>query len=415
MTGVFIIICALFVIYSYKIYNKIFNPIMLYSIIWVFLVIAYQIKLIKYYDLTVKTWGVIILSYVLLTFGMLFGNLIKVKPKNGGSQELTKYELKKYIIILSLISICAIIPNTIALIHRYGFNVLQQTVQIYMDSLTDQGIEVIPYLGYFAQAAVIFSGMFVGLYGFNVLCIIPIILAILNILPSGSRGNLIITILFFAFSYFLMKKKIKINKRYIVGFLVAMIGPIMIFSMLTSNRSSSMSWNSGFMSPLMIKITNISPSFYKNYEYITSNLGVLNEFVKNPRFSFGENTFGTFYNILQKIGSDIQYKRYQDFYYIPIRTNTGTWLRELIIDFDFLGMFLVVFFFGVIVGYLWKKCIKGGSLIEYYYLVILCTLIAMSFFVWYVREGSMMVVIVVGIGMIPICRKKILKIKHNKI
>ena len=50
------------------------------------------------------------------------------------------------------------------------------------------------------------------------------------------------------------------------------------------------------MSPLMIKLMDISPSIYKNYVYITSPLGVLNEFLKDPTFNFGGHTFLTIYN-----------------------------------------------------------------------------------------------------------------------
>ena len=388
--------CIFMILYNYKKTNKVLISINIYLMIWSAMIVLYSFKLIKYYDLSFQTWLVIFLSTITVFIGYHFGWKMKIKGV-GKKSNISENSLKRFLYVTSLIALIAIIPNTFFLIQRYGINILSKTAQIYVDNLTGTAPKNIPYFSCFAQVSCIFAGIYFINYGFKWFLALPVLLSMISILSSGSRGGLILTIFFIIMPIILMMKKSKINlkkeKKKII--LVAMV-VLVLFIILTVNRSSQLDpENYKYISSTMLPIAYALPALYKLYAYFTGSVGVLNAFLNDPDFYFGENSFGVFYNFLNKMGMDFQYSRYQKFYNIPIQTNVGTWLRELIQDFGMVGMFIVVFIFCCFVGYYEKKALNYQQKEDLLLASVLDTIFVMSFFVWYFREGTMMVVVLI--------------------
>ena len=132
--------CLCMFAYNYMKYGKILNALNVYLIVWLLMVLCYNMKLILYYDLTALTWILIFASTVLVFLGYRLGSRIKAIGKRTTETEdasdgaFNERSLKKIIIITSLISMVAIVPNTLLLIQRYGINLLSKTNQIYYDN-----------------------------------------------------------------------------------------------------------------------------------------------------------------------------------------------------------------------------------------------------------------------------------------
>ncbi|MBR6071656.1 MAG: oligosaccharide repeat unit polymerase [Acholeplasmatales bacterium] len=391
------------IVSNYKLNRRILSSINIYLIIWVLMVLLFGARWINYYYISEKTMLFIYISTVLVFLGYRLGSKIKLSnkpkpPKTKKSFFKNKRKLKNEILIISFISMLAIIPNTIFLMQRYGFNLLSKTTQIYYDNVAGTAPFSIPYIGALAQVACILAGIYFALYGFKKFLLLPLVLAMVGILPSGSRGWLILTILFVLFPTFITKRfgiKTKLSKGKIV-FIIGILLTFVLFLILTINRSKYLDPNIyKYMSPGMIKVANSAPWLFKLYQYFASPIGVYNAYLAEPNYYFGKNTFAVLYNFLNKMGVDVVYDRYQKFYSIPIETNVGTWLLELTQDFTYIGLMYVVFLFSIFVGYFERKAVIYKKAEDLMISSLLNTVLVMSFFVWYFREGTMIVVLLV--------------------
>lgn len=377
--------------------NK-FNALSVYMIIWALMLIFYYLKFINYPDLSGNTWVIIYSTTFVVWLGNIIGKSLQLKQDVYYSYQTNPETLLRVIRILTIISVVAIIPNTLWLVQRYGIHILTKTTEIYYANLRGEGTRTIPYIGYCAQAATVLAGTYIAIYGFKVSLLVPVFLSAVNILPSGSRGNIIITILALVVPYFLLKKKTKVekeDKRNNRQLRIVAIMLVVLFIVLTINRSQGISSSTfGYMSSRMVNIASKNPAIYKLYQYFTGPVGVLNAYLKEPEFAFGQNTFATIYNLLNRFGANIEVSRYQKFYMIPFRSNVGTWIRELISDFSFIGMFLVIFLVSMIEGHLEHKANISRKASDVYIATIMAIILIMSFFVWYIREGSMVMLII---------------------
>ncbi len=394
------IMCILMIYFNYRKHHRFIMTINIYLIIWSAMILFYSFKWIKYYDLSASTWLLVFFITILACIGYHFGTCLKLGEPTT-NKKMEQKDIKKTILRLSLISMLAIIPNTFFLIQKYGINLLSKTAQIYYDNISGNAPRNIPYLSALAQVGCILSGIYFSRYKFSPIILLPVFLAMLSILPSGSRGGLILTVFFFVLPIILKdrglgelmisKKEKKRKKRRII---LMVLGVLFLFVILTISRSIQLDpMIYQYMSNDMLPVALVMPAVFKLYQYFASPIGVLNVFLREPDFYFGGNTFGPLYNIINKFGGNLEYQRYQKFYSIPIDTNVGTWIRELIQDFSIPGMVIVILVFCVAVGYFENKAIKYKNRDDIIMASVLGTILIMSFFVWYIREGTMQVIL----------------------
>lgn len=376
---------------SYKKYAKYINILSIYILIWVLNVLLYEMKLIQYNDLTLATWLILFLNILLFSVGCLL-------PKKNTKKDLFDFNieqnsLKKYIIVCIIISSLAIVPNTIMLMNHYGINILQHTTEIYTDSLLNQSIFTIPYLGSFSLLAVLLSSVYFFSFGFDKIIIFPFILSFLDILPSGSRGTLIIAFLFTITPMLVLSfNRIKVfNKKNIVILTLLCMLLLSTFYILTKNRAHN-TYEQEYSTNLMTDIDTIIPGTYKNYRYFTSPIGVLNEFLKKPRFIFGINSLSVERNFINKFGGDVRYEKYQPYYDVPVHTNVGTWLTELSEDFTIPGMCVIIFFIAYFFDYIFQLYAKKRNIFLHIVFGFLSTIIYMSWFMLFIRQGNITIV-----------------------
>ena len=433
MVYVYLILNILYIMFSIKFYKNKINPISIYSVVWTFMTILYELKLVYYYDLTLLTWLIIIVFQIAYNFGCIVGKTMSIYTKrynikSHNNINITnvkhKKDLKRMIIILSLLASISTISNLSIAIKKYGINLLKYTNQLYAARLAGDIDSGIPYLGIFVYPALIYAGIYFVKFNYNKIILLPIIISALGELKSGGRLNFITGAFLFLipiiFSKYDIKNiivenlKKKSNKAQYIKILFSLSIFIILFIIITRNRSTWITYNA-YMSPLMIKLMDISPTIYKNYVYITSPLGVLNEFLKDPTFNFGGHTFLTIYNFLNKFGADIPVKQYQTFYNIPISSNVGTYIRELIEDFTIPLGIMVTIFTGMIFSFNYSKFRKTGSYLNLIWASTFAFVIFFSFFTWHFRSSSMWITLVVGtISGIILDKSYTVKLKRNK-
>ena len=221
----------------------------------------------------------------------------------------------------------------------------------------------------------------------------------------------------FAFSFFLFKHLLynDLQQRFKFSKVSALIGAtilIIIFfggsslvkaTRVSDDTSSSYSGASKELRQTKSSIF-ISPSLYL---YLSSDVGVLSKYLssKGEATGFGQNTFMTLYSFLAKLDVITKPSEYQKGYFIPMWTNTGTYLRELHADFGIAGVFVGPYLLGLLITWLWFKFYEKKSLISFVFLVNLNIIVGFSFFVMATRVLYWFTSLVLILILIPVLER----------
>lgn len=131
----------------------------------------------------------------------------------------------------------------------------------------------------------------------------------------------------------------------------------------------------------------LTPSLYL---YACSHIGVFNKYLEldyEKRNRPGEITFQPVFNFLSKFGVVHHPPFYDKGYFIPMWSNTGTYLKPLFEDFGPLGIYLGPFILGFFTSLLWFNFFEKKSLISLIYLSYFYVLIIFSFLTMFSRTG----------------------------
>ncbi len=389
-------------------FKKWSNHLTFYCIIMGGLVFLYQLKLLPYVNLIPLAWFFVIASFLSFLFGIitvvsarnLFPKIkIFFKESNidlpifsdGGKA------LKYSILFFSLIGLFVALQRWWVLIHMFGSiqGVMINAAIVYRLNVHREIKEFIPILPSFVYIAVFLSGIYTAYKGkFSFLSFFPFIDIVLKELTYFGRGEILLSLMEFMFSFLLFRhllsddksKRFKFSKKNaIVASTVLMVFLIATSSLIRVSRGNYENYVGASKGLSSLKSNFIiSPSIYL---YLSSDIGVFSQYLKagGEHPYFGENTFLIFYDFLSKIGVIKRPSDFQKGYFIPMWTNTGTYIRELHADFGPAGVFIGSYLIGLLLTWLWFKFFEGKNLIVFAFLVYLYLIIGFSFLVMVTR------------------------------
>ncbi|MBK8943748.1 MAG: oligosaccharide repeat unit polymerase [Ignavibacteriae bacterium] len=414
------------------------NHLTLYSVIWGFLIILYELKLLPYYDIIPLTWFFIISSFLSFLFGILtLISLRNLSPTNSYNIKPTKLNFKifsddgkslKYsILISSIIGILAAVQHWLVLIDIFG-NVTSALINanlVYKLNLKGGGDGVIPYISNFGFVAVFFSGIYSAYKGkFSFLTLLPFIGIIIKSLATFGRVSMLFALMEFLITFFLFKylletdseQRFKFSKRNAVIYISILIFIVIISASLARATRISSEYYKGTSKELKDLEGNfiITPSIYF---YLSCDIGVLNQYMKSDgeKTKFGENTFMLFHYILSKFNIIERPSDLQKGYNFPMGANTGTFIRELHADFTVVGVYLVPFILGFVITWLWFKFYINHGLIVLTFLTYLSLIIGFSFLMMITRLDIWGISLIFILILIPIIEKFALILSRKSI
>jgi hypothetical protein len=131
----------------------------------------------------------------------------------------------------------------------------------------------------------------------------------------------------------------------------------------------------------------ISPSLYL---YFSGQIGTLNKVIMYEERSqlFAEKTLTMLYGTIAKFDLVKRPKDHDKGYFIPVWINTGTYLREIFMDYGFLGIVIVPFILGLLSTLYWYKFFETGSLFNLTILAHLYVIVGFSFVIFVVRLST---------------------------
>lgn len=422
------LISTLGMILGKYLFSKWFNHLTIYCIIMGGLIFLYQLKLLPYIDIIPLAWFYIISSFL----SFLLGILTIISSKNLNSEEKIFSRVKnislpifsdngkvlKYsTLIFSLIGLFVAIQRWWILIHMFGSvqAVIINASIVYQLNVHREIKDFIPILPSFVYVAVFLSGIYTAYKGrFSILTFFPFIDIVLKELTYFGRGEILLSLLEFLFSFFLFRHllnddfslRFKFQKRNAI-----IASSILVIFLVTSSSLVRVSRGNyeNYMG-VSNKLSQLKGNFILSpsvYLYLSSDVGVLSKYLasggENTRF--GENTFLIFYDFLSKLKIIKRPSDFQKGYFIPMWTNTGTYIREIHADFGATGVFVVPFIIGLLITWLWFKFYEEKNMIVFAFLVYLYLIIGFSFLVMVTRLTQWYISLFLIVLYIPIMEK----------
>jgi len=428
---VFIILTSVLIIslfLSRILFKRWFNPLAIYTIIWFVLLFLYELKLLRYYDLNSYTWFIIILSFLSFLIGIFFYFSIRsFLPDN--SFENTSVNLfdnpifaKNGKILFIAIIVTALIGLTGALQH---WNLLLkkfgslENIFIYANIVYRMRVEGvlqgIAYLPTFSFVSIFLAGLYSAYKNkISLITLLPLSAIILKDLANVGRVFMLFGLIEFLCVFlmvrYVMKAKetkgyLKSKKSNVINFIIIIGIIILSASFVRSIKGQIESYKTATSSLKNLNVAEvITPSIYL---YFSSDIGVLKKYLEhNSEFArWGENTFMPLYSILAKFKVIREPRTYQKAYYIPMWSNTGTYLRELHADFGIAGIILGPFLLGFLSTFFFFKFLHEKK-IEYLIIeTYLYIIIFFTFLMIITRTGNWLISLILTIIIVSVLQK----------
>lgn len=417
-----------------------FNHLTLYCIVFGGSLFLYELKLLPYIDLTPYTWILMLSAFLSFFLGIL--TIISARhlyKENPISVEKSNISLKIFvddgttlkitIFIFGIISLYSAIELWMIFIKQFGSipAVLLNGEVIYRMNVSGKIKGNTPYLHLLGFVAIFLSGIYTAYKKkFTLLTFLPLVSIILREIAGAGRAGMLFALMQFILSFFLFKHLLSndLNQRFKFSKVSALVGAILLLiifiggsTLVKATRVSDVASTTYSAASKELRQTRgnliISPSLYL---YLSSDVGVLSKYLssKGERTPFGQNTFMTLYNFLGKLNIVQKPHEFQRGYFIPMWTNTGTYLRELHADFGPAGVFLGPYLLGLLITWLWFKFLEKKSLITFVFLVNLNIIVAFSFFVMATRVLYWFTSLVLIIVLIPVLERVAQLVKSQR-
>ncbi|MDT3696285.1 MAG: O-antigen polymerase [Ignavibacterium sp.] len=419
-------------------FKRWFNHLSLYVIIWCTMILLYDLKLFPYDDILPLTWFYIISSCLCFIFGIFtIISARKLFPLVERNTEESKKSVKIFvdggttvryaILFFSIISIIGAVQHWIILIEKFGSipGVLINANAIYILN-TRGGIKgQVPFISNFGYVSIFFSAIYTAYNKkFTLLTFLPFLGIIIKEVATVGRAGMLLALMEFLFTFLLFRHQLNFisvrlfkfsKKNALISFTFLIILFITSASLVRLSRGATETYSGTNRSLSQFKDNLIlSPSLYL---YLSGHIGVLNKYSQGDgeNTSFGQNTFLTFYHILDKLGVIKRSSDYQKGYFTPMWINTGTYIRELHADFGLTGVFLIPFLLGLIVTWLWYGLFKNNSLIILSIMVYLYIIIGFSFLVMITRTSYWSISLLLIIISIKVIEKIVIFVYHKRL
>jgi oligosaccharide repeat unit polymerase len=409
MTFILIISAVLLsVVIGRILFRSLFNPIAVYAVIWGVELLLYEWRLIRYYDLSTQTWVIILAAYFCFLMGVLtISFLRKLNPVDDPLPEIStnpisdvfdRGRILHFLIYTSvLVGLIGAVQHWLVLLNMFGslVNIFLNAPTIYMMRVQGQIHGVVPYLATFSYVAAFLSGIYMGKKGkWHPGTLLAFLGVVLEDTANVARAGMLLVFLEFFTVVVLcrmgLEKNAKhraTNKKLIFSFLTLFIVLAAFATAIKTARTVMEEYKSA--SRALNKMKNSSIITPTVYMYFSCQTGVLNKYLAkdDEKAMWGENTFLPVYNLISKTGIIKHPSFYQKGYFVPMWSNTGTYLREIHADFGYPGLFLVPYLLGLGITYFWYRYFKLRRMNDLLLLVYFMLVLYFSFLVMITRLG----------------------------
>ena len=415
-----------------KAFGRWFNPVSFYSIIWGGLLGMHELKLLRYTNLHMETWLLIFSSWGVFVLGgytALLGWKAKGVADTTGELKLDERSLAKAILVLCAIGSVGVVQHWLVLIRNFGSisTAIVLGSIVYSARIQGELPGMVPYIADAVLAAVSLAGVyFASRRRMNLIVIIPLILASLEAMAWMGRAKILIAgvLIFSSFSFSVMGyNSIKYSKRAKWGIVVSLALILALIALSSEGIRSIRKTNEKFYaaSQTLNKLRGVPFLTPSIYVYMSGHVAVLDKFLQyemegnGEKIVFGENTLAPIYRMVSRlIGEGDYVPAYQRFYRVPIDLNTGTYLRELYVDFGEAGALIFPYILGFVTSLLYLNNRRSPRLWKIVLLSHLFVIIGFSFAMQAMRWGYWWDSVIISLIVANILEKRLVSPASSK-
>jgi oligosaccharide repeat unit polymerase len=418
-------------------FKKWFNHLTLYSAIMGGLVFFYELKLLPYPDLIPQAWFMLVATFLafilgtttVLTAKNLYGNKQLIISETSLNLKIFSdggKALKYSILLFSFIGLFVALHRWFILIGKFGSiqDVIINAAVVYRLNVQGEIKEFIPILPSFVYVGVFLSGIYTAYKGrFSFLSFFPVLTIILKELTYFGRGEMLFSSMEFLFTFILfrhllasdLKQRFKFSKGNAFAASVIFLSLLIVASSFVRVSRSAIENYSGANS----KLRNLKDNFLFSpsvYLYLSSDVGVLSKYLQldKEETHFGQNTFHPVYDLLSKFKVIEKPNFFQKGYFIPMWTNTGTFIREIHADFGIVGVLMLPYILGMLITWFWFRFYNDKSIYDLLFLVYLFIIVGFSFLMMITRLNIWLFSQVIILMYVPILNR-LSSYKNSKI
>lgn len=394
------IVALFFVVFSVKVFGVLINPITLYVVVWGGGIVAASLNWAGYVPISSLGWWMISLSVLSFCFGggtviCFNGNLInRYRKFSVDAHVLSSRTILRAVVLLTLVASVGTFFRWMALLRLYGSveNVILNANQIYSLRVAGEAVGSIPYTGCFGLAACALSGIYWGGSGrFRLALVAPFVIVTLESIANVGRLGIMMGIILYM-TGFLVAKDVSIGKhsKRVLGSRSSMCLLILVVGIIVGSTYIRVVRHGNIRDlPYAPKVLESSPFWTAAVSSIYSNIAgpltVFAESLDQRRADLGQSdvpgmlTLAPVFRLLAKTGLVPRVSYYLESVSIgPERMNAGTHLKDVYIDFGYLGVVVWPYLLGCIAVILFyearrKKSLLGCVALSYVYLYIIFT------------------------------------------
>ena len=384
------------------------NHLFIYALSWGVFAILYEFRLIRFTIISTQTWIIVLITFLLFILGvltiyigrdlyslsnrnLLANNILDITIDNG---KMLKYA----VIFFSVLGLLGSIQHWLALIREFGSipAVLTSAGEVYQMKIKGEDFGQIPYLFTLSYAGIFLVAIYSAFKNkISLLALIPFLGAILKDVAGFARAGIFFSFILFLLTFITTRHALKrsnpeaykFNKKLGVAILFLILIAVGSATLVKQVRGSFENFKANTTTLNSLKGSVISPSIYL---YFSSDIAVLSKYFEGEGESayIGQNTFLSVYNLLSKFGVVEHPDFFPKGYFIPMWSNSATYLRELHVDFGNWGLFIIPYLLGFLATFFWFKFFQTYRVIHLFFLIYLNIIVSFSVFYMVTRLAS---------------------------
>lgn len=316
--------------------------------------------IINYNSLCVYTVICVLLYISTFVIGTVCGGGLHVVK--FGKLHISPDKLTRYLLYLSII---AVLLGWFYLIRYYGdlSSIFLHAFDIREETIGD-GIQIVPiFITYPGSLVYSAFAITISLYHYRRerkllyrAALLGVVIVLTDLQAFGRIGILFGIFMIGAY-LFLFIKKIKFKKLFVpISFLFL----ILMLPRWIRGGSSLEGIGDRYSKYTNFVVPEMFAPFLSIFAYYFSGIYALNELLIKDvaEYAYGQRNFASVINFLSRIVSDGSTQNriviIGDLVYVPFDTNIFTIIGEIYMDFGVIGLLIVPFFFGIIIGFLFK-------------------------------------------------------------
>ena len=355
------------------------NPVTVYLLVWFFITLLYNIRIISFNEVGLRTWSALVIGHIMFTLGAIQGaSVSQLRPEvgriplecSGVCRPAPRERYMRLMLFYFIVGIGIFIIYLKVVSSQYGGILNVVIMPGFVRAGISEGEVVLSYKYiYILMPLSVISGLYLIVYGRSVWALLILVVSLLSSVATTGRLNFIWCLVWIAFAAIYTKKISRIHFGMVLKSVLLFSCFVAIFVGLGNWLGKSYE-NFDFGG----EHEGISRYFVLPYLYLEGSIPALQRLIEEqPERHYGMNTFLPIVKIYSTIKGSTPPSEIEESVDIPYSFNTFTYLSPSIRDFGLLGTVFMPLIYGFVAMYIFVRMWTGDAGM---FSIYLCSLVS---------------------------------------